>query len=103
MTPTIPTADLGSARPATPAGDGPPYPPGHPLSPDPAPAHWRVPLTPEQTDRWAGKYVAWAWDGSAIVAGADSREELDDQLTRLGLHYSRVVYGYIDRPDEGNW
>jgi hypothetical protein len=47
----------------------------------PPPAHLLIP-TPEEAERWAGKYVAWNWEGTAILAGADTREELYELLDR---------------------
>ncbi len=49
--------------------------------------------------KYAGKHIAWSWDGSQIVASADSMQELHEQVNALGLDSSRVVYSYVDRPD----
>ena len=97
MTPTTtPPADhlTTVATPPTPTG---PVPVHDPNSPDPPPAHLRV-VTEELAERWAGKHVAWSWDGSTILAGADTIEELGNLLDRAGINVSRVVFSYVDEP-----
>lgn len=92
MTPTTtPTADtVTPARPTTPPAVAPPAESGPPARP-------RT-LTQEQADRWAGKHIAWARDGVTIVAGTETGEALVRELTRLGIHPSRVVFDYADEP-----
>ena len=49
--------------------------------------------------KYAGKHIAWSWDGTQIVASADDMSELDDRVKALGLNPSRVVFSYVDPPD----
>ena len=49
---------------------------------------------------WAGKHVAWSWDGTRIVAGADTLADLMNDLRRVGTDTSTVVFDYIDVPGE---
>lgn len=48
--------------------------------------------------RWAGQHVAWAWDGTRIVAGAASLADLLVELRRLNVDPAGVVFDYIDPP-----
>lgn len=47
---------------------------------------------------YGGKHIAWSWDGTQIVASADSDDELVEMVKRMGLNPSRVVYAYVDPP-----
>ncbi len=49
--------------------------------------------------RYAGRHVAWSWDGTLIVADADSDGDLVEKVKSLGLNPSRVVYSYVELPD----
>jgi hypothetical protein len=53
----------------------------------------------EQLLKYAGKHIAWSWDGTHIVASADSGGELWGKVQALGLEPSRVVYSYVDEPN----
>jgi hypothetical protein len=55
---------------------------------------------PDELTKYAGKHIAWSWDGASIVASADDREGLDKAIKSLGLSLSRVVCSYIDPPGE---
>ena len=87
--------------PQTTAADHPSVPPARPFDPDLDPTPHRDP-TADECERWAGKHVAWSWDGTTIVAGADTFEGLGEQLARAGIHWSRVVWSYIDEPGVSN-
>jgi hypothetical protein len=50
----------------------------------------------EQLAPYAGQYVAWTPDGTRIVACAADRAGLYQRLQEIGVHYSQVVFGYID-------
>lgn len=99
MTPTPTTTP-----PADPAA--PPVRPAAALEPPVDPVPW---LDPDAMARrreypyekllpWAGKHIAWNWEGTAILAGADTFDELADQLNRAGVNTSRVVFDYVDEP-----
>lgn len=49
----------------------------------------------EEIDRYRGQQVAYSWDGSGIVAGATTREELFQKLANAGFNRERVVFDYI--------
>lgn len=81
-----------------------PAPIGKPAVPWPDPEfdrnRARVPLS--ELQRWADRHVAWSWDGTRIVAGAETHSALLDELHRLGIETSTVVFGYVDDPDVSN-
>jgi hypothetical protein len=54
---------------------------------------------PDELMKYAGKHVAWSWDGTQIVASADDDPELVEKVKTLGLNPSRVVFSYVDLPD----
>jgi hypothetical protein len=54
----------------------------------------------EELIKYAGKHIAWSWDGASIVASADDREGLDKAIKSLGLSTSRVVCSYVDSGNE---
>jgi hypothetical protein len=56
----------------------------------------RAKIPPEVIVRYRGMQVAYSWDGSSIVAGAPTWEELFRKLDEAGIDTSRVVLGYID-------
>jgi hypothetical protein len=53
--------------------------------------------------KYAGKYVAFSPDGRHILASGDDYDEVDRQLETLGIHFSQVVHGYVERPDENGF
>jgi hypothetical protein len=53
----------------------------------------------EELAKYAGKHVGWGWDGTRIIASADSNSELSELVKKLGLDSARVVLSYIDPPD----
>lgn len=94
MTPTPATTP-----PAEPAA--PPIPTVHAYDPALDPSPHRA-LTEADVVRWPGKHIAWSWDGTTILAGADTLDELLDQLERDGISWRRVAFGYIDDPNVSN-
>ncbi len=50
----------------------------------------------EELDKYAGKHVAYNWEGDAIVASADSLEELCAKVESAGIDPRRVVFSYVD-------
>lgn len=54
----------------------------------------KIPLN--EVNRFRGQFVAYSWDGTRIVGGADSEEALIRQLIDAGVDTQRVVFGYID-------
>lgn len=57
----------------------------------------RFPLD-ELAKHW-GKHVAFSLDGTRIVASGATEEELESTLQAAGIHFSQVVFSYIDGPD----
>jgi len=59
----------------------------------------KVPL--EEIARYAGQWVAWKPDGTAIVASSPvSPEDVVEQLKQAGHDPSQFVHDYIPRLDE---
>jgi hypothetical protein len=58
----------------------------------------RQKFPPEGLIPYAEKHIAWSWDGTHIVASADSDEELIEKVKAMGLNPSRVVYAYVESP-----
>ncbi len=54
----------------------------------------------EQLLAYAGQHVAWTPDGTCILAFGATREEVDNKLESIGIHFSQVVHDYIDPPLE---
>jgi hypothetical protein len=44
---------------------------------------------------YLNKHIAWNWDGSEVVAVADSYPELEARVRELGYVPSRVIYDFI--------
>jgi hypothetical protein len=59
----------------------------------------RAAVSLDDLKTWAGRHVAWSWDGSRIIAGGDTLAALCDELGRLGVDPGVVVFDYIDLPD----
>jgi hypothetical protein len=53
-------------------------------------------IPPEALLPYAGKHIAWSWDGSRILDSADSLEQLYDKLEAAGINTQRVVFHYVD-------
>ncbi len=56
----------------------------------------RIKFPPTELLPYAGKHIAWNWDGTAIVASAATDGELFDKVSAIGLNPSRVVYDFVD-------
>jgi len=46
--------------------------------------------------RYAGQHVAWSWDGTRILACADTLTALIAELCRLSINTETVVFGFVD-------
>jgi hypothetical protein len=56
---------------------------------------------PNELMRYAGQWIAWNSEGTAILAGScQSQAALLDELRRAGHDLSRCVFDYIPRPDK---
>jgi hypothetical protein len=53
----------------------------------------------EELAKYGGKHVAFSSDGTRIVASGATEEELEAALQAAGIHFSQVVWSYIDGPD----
>ncbi len=53
----------------------------------------------DELAKHAGKHVAFSPDGTRIVASGATEEELEAALQAAGIHFSQVVFSYIDGPD----
>ncbi len=51
---------------------------------------------PEALEKFAGRYVAWSWDGSEILASGATMEQVEQQLSTAGIDPSRVVGEYVE-------
>jgi hypothetical protein len=56
-------------------------------------------LPAAERNKWLGRHVAWSWDGTRIVAGADTLADVITELRRLRVDPSTVVFDFIDLPD----
>ena len=54
----------------------------------------------EELIPYEGLFVAWSPDGTRIVASAETREALYQNLAAMGIHFSQVVFDYIYPGDE---
>jgi hypothetical protein len=55
-------------------------------------------VSPDELGPYAGKHIAWSWDGATILASGSDREEVVAALTRLGIPTGQVVFDYVDPP-----
>ncbi len=53
----------------------------------------------DELAKHSGKHVAFSPDGTRIVASGGTEEELEAALQAAGMHFSQVVFSYIDGPD----
>jgi hypothetical protein len=51
---------------------------------------------PEDLLPYAGKYIAWNWDGDRVLDSADDREVLWDKLVAAGIDPHHVVFDHVD-------
>jgi hypothetical protein len=76
----------------------------NPTTTNPPPFPWPGPdfernreqLPAAERDRWAGQHVAWSWDGTRIVAGADTLPNLLAELRKLHVDPATVVFDFLD-------
>jgi Family of unknown function (DUF5678) len=59
-------------------------------------------IAQEELDKYAGRHVAYSWDGTRIVASGRDIEELSRNIDAAGLNPSRVVWAYVDSGEESN-
>jgi hypothetical protein len=50
----------------------------------------------EELLKYAGKRIAWSWDGTHIVASASAIDDLYERLAEAGIPGNRVVLDYVD-------
>jgi hypothetical protein len=53
----------------------------------------------EEIAKYAGKFVAVTQDGTRILMADDVEERLPGRLAAAGIHFSDVVFSYIDPLD----
>ena len=53
-------------------------------------------IGPQALHPYAGRYVAWSWDGGRILDSAEDEVRLVDQLVAAGVDVHRVVFDYVD-------
>jgi hypothetical protein len=58
-------------------------------------------VTPETLLPYTGQHIAWSWDDSRILAGDPDPEGLEEKLRAAGIDRQRVVFAYVDDPNEG--
>jgi hypothetical protein len=46
--------------------------------------------------KYAGKYVAFSWQGDRILASGDDEQEVRKRLSERGIDPQHVVYGFVD-------
>jgi hypothetical protein len=59
-------------------------------------------ISQEELDKYAGRHVAYSWDGTRIVASGIDYDELARNVEAAGFHPSQVVWGYVDAGDVSN-
>ncbi len=62
----------------------------------------RQKFPPDELAKYAGQHIAWSWDGTRIVDSDPNPEELCRKLEAAGIPTNRVVFGYVDPPDQVN-
>jgi hypothetical protein len=63
----------------------------------------RCAIPPEQLLPYAGKHVAWNWEGTRIVASGDTEAQVFAQLKAAGIDTGQVILSYVEGPDEPSW
>jgi hypothetical protein len=58
-----------------------------------------VPLPAQAYERYRGKWIALAADGTSIIASADSLSVLEDQLLAAGEDPERVIFDRVEDDD----
>jgi hypothetical protein len=52
-------------------------------------------IKPEDLVPYAGKHIAWSWDGAHIVASGATVEEVEQQLKASGIDPCKVGWDYV--------
>jgi hypothetical protein len=70
-------------------------------TPWPPPEHGenRRKFPPQELARYAGRFIAWSWDGTHILASGNSIEEVEAALKAEGTDPAYTVGDYVD-PEE---
>jgi hypothetical protein len=50
----------------------------------------------EELAKYAGRHIAWSWEGDRIVDSAEDENQLWDKLVAAGIDPQRVVFSYVD-------
>ena len=56
----------------------------------------REKIPPEVLDQYAGQHIAYSWDGTQVLAGAEDLGVLYDKLRAMGVDTHHVVYSYVE-------
>jgi hypothetical protein len=59
----------------------------------------RQKFPPEELEKFAGRHIAWSWDGSRILASGETPENVEEQLAAAGIDPARVVFDFVIPPD----
>lgn len=59
----------------------------------------RAQFPPEQLAAYAGKYIAWSPDGTAIIASADDLNGLDNAVKGLGYNPAECIFSAVPAED----
>jgi hypothetical protein len=49
----------------------------------------------EELAKYAGRHIAWSWDGCRILASGETAEAVEAQLAAAGVDPARVVFDYV--------
>jgi hypothetical protein len=52
----------------------------------------------ELAQEYADKHVAWDLKGEKILAAGENLDDVEEQLIKMGIDPSQVVFGYVDPP-----
>lgn len=50
---------------------------------------------PQELARYAGRHIAWSWDGTRVLAGGETMEAVERELQVQGIDPTRVVFDYV--------
>jgi hypothetical protein len=53
-----------------------------------------------ELDKYRGNWVAFSADGLRVVAGGPTVDDVEEQLTALGIDAQRVVLEWVPGPDD---
>jgi len=60
----------------------------------------RANFSAHELEKYAGKYVAWSPDGSAIVASDEDERRIDARIKAAGYDPSALLVSFIPQEDE---